>query len=254
MNLKEYQAEINKTWKTNPGIRDYEHCLVGVMEEAGEIAGWYKKAIYYGIGMTEEISRGLKGELGDLLYYTVKLMEITQLEEHVFDDVEILSPEATNFKLLVALNEATYEVTNNVHSTVSFANHVNWIVSIINEMSKREGWSLNDIMYSNIAKLKHRHGSDFDIDKAEPSNRDIVGEDGQLEMDLPVLEKPKKKSVLKSLRKKAGFSQSQVATVLGVSTSHICILEQGNTKLKERFIPILAKLYKCPKNVIEQCA
>ncbi len=71
MNLEEYQAEINKTWKSNPGLGDYEHCLVGIMEEAGEIAGWYKKANYYGAGMTEEIGRGLKGELGDLLYYTV---------------------------------------------------------------------------------------------------------------------------------------------------------------------------------------
>ena len=114
-------------------------------------------------------------------------------------------------------------------------------------------WSTSDIMYSNVAKLKHRHGNDFDIDKASPSNRDIVGEDGQLAMDLPVV-KTKKKSPLKSLRKKAGFTQTQVATALGVSTSNICMLEKGNTKLKERFIPLLAKLYKCPKNVIEQCA
>ena len=73
-------------------------------------------------------------------------------------------------------------------------------------------------------------------------------------MDLPEVDKLKKKSILKSLRTKAGFSQSQVATVLSVSASHICVLEQGNAKLKDKFIPILAKLYKCPKNVIEQCA
>ena len=253
MNLKEYQAEINKTWKTNPGMGDYEHCLVGVMEEAGEIAGWYKKAIYYGIGMTEEVSRGLKGELGVLFYYLNKMTMLIG-DEEADVDVQKVDPESSTLSLLITMNSAVNTLmTESPYSQKHTAARL-YILRVARQMAENELWSASDIMYSNIAKLKHRHGSDFDIDKAEPSNRDIVGEDGQLEMDLPVLEKPKKKSVLKSLRKKAGFSQSQVATVLGVSTSHICILEQGNTKLKERFIPILAKLYKCPKNVIEQCA
>jgi DNA-binding transcriptional regulator YiaG/NTP pyrophosphatase (non-canonical NTP hydrolase) len=253
MNLKEYQTEINKTWKTNPGMGDYEHCLVGIMEEAGEIAGWYKKANYYGIGMTEEISRGLKGELGDLFYY---LNEMTMLigDEGADVDVQKVDPESSTLSLLIAMNSAVNTLmTESPYSQKHTASRL-YILRVVRQMAENELWSGSDIMYSNIAKLKHRHGSDFDIDKAEPSNRDIVGEDGQLEMSLPTSEKPKKKSALKSLRKKAGFSQSQVATVLGVSTSHICRLEQGNTKLKNKFIPILAKLYKCPKNVIEQYA
>jgi len=232
---------------------DYEHCLVGIMEEAGEIAGWYKKANYYGIGMTEEIGRGLKGELGDLLYYLTKLGMLTEVgSPKVYQPT--FDVNMSDFTLLVHLNRHSLKLMDSTHRSDAFIIAHIAMLQCVKEIATRQGWSINDIMYTNVAKLKHRHGNDFDVDKATPSNRDIVGEDGQLEMSLPTPEKPKKKSILKSLRKKAGFNQSQVATVLGVSTSHICMLEKGEAKMKEKFVPLLVKLYKCPKNIIEQYA
>ena len=100
MNLAEYKTEINKTWKTNPGMGDYEHCLVGIMEEAGELAGWYKKANYYGLGMTEEVSRGLKGELGDLFYYLTKMTMLLG-DENSDVDVEEVDKELSTLSLII---------------------------------------------------------------------------------------------------------------------------------------------------------
>ena len=55
---------------------DEAYLVVALNEEAGEIAGWYKKYVLRG-NPTGVFSRDdLKGELGDLLYYLTRMSNI----------------------------------------------------------------------------------------------------------------------------------------------------------------------------------
>ena len=55
---------------------DENYLVVALNEEAGEIAGWYKKFVLRG-NPTGNFSReDLKGELGDLLYYLTRMANL----------------------------------------------------------------------------------------------------------------------------------------------------------------------------------
>ena len=49
------------------------YCVVAINEEAGEIAGWYKKFVLRGNITGKHQESDLKGELGDVLYYLTRL-------------------------------------------------------------------------------------------------------------------------------------------------------------------------------------
>lgn len=49
---------------------DLNYCVIALNEEAGEIAGWYKKAILR--GDPSYTDNQLLGELGDLLFYLTR--------------------------------------------------------------------------------------------------------------------------------------------------------------------------------------
>lgn len=82
MKLNDYQTDARKT---AVGI-NVEHMTFGLIEEAGEIAGVFKR-IYRGDadyistfdetnGMTNFAYDRLKGELGDVLWYTAMLADV----------------------------------------------------------------------------------------------------------------------------------------------------------------------------------
>lgn len=89
MNLNDYQTDARKTAiSVNP-----EHMAFGLLEEAGEIAGIFKR-IYRGdqeymdrsddFGFSEFTHERLKGELGDVLWYTAMLADVIGIS---LDDV-----------------------------------------------------------------------------------------------------------------------------------------------------------------------
>lgn len=65
MTKKEYEEYVLKQCK---GYVDLNYCVIALNEEAGEVAGWYKKVVLRQAskGLTED---DLKGELGDCLFY-----------------------------------------------------------------------------------------------------------------------------------------------------------------------------------------
>lgn len=52
---------------------DDTYCVVAINEEAGEIAGWFKKKVLRGNPTGKLTEDDLKGELGDVLYYLTRL-------------------------------------------------------------------------------------------------------------------------------------------------------------------------------------
>lgn len=63
---------------------DMDYVVIALNEEAGEIAGWYKKFILRGNPGARLTWDDLKGEAGDLLYYLVRLC---QLQGWTLEDV-----------------------------------------------------------------------------------------------------------------------------------------------------------------------
>lgn len=73
MNRKEYEEYVNsrcQTYVTEP------YCVIAINEEAGEIAGWYKKYVLRGNVTGDLRLDDLKSELGDLLFYLTQMAKL----------------------------------------------------------------------------------------------------------------------------------------------------------------------------------
>lgn len=70
MKKSEYEAFVNSMSK---GYVDQNYLVVALNEEAGEIAGWYKKFVLRGNPTGKLTQDDLKSELGDVLFYLTRL-------------------------------------------------------------------------------------------------------------------------------------------------------------------------------------
>lgn len=71
MTRKEYEEYVQSR------LSDYvtpEYCVIAINEEAGEIAGWWKKAVLRGNPTGKYTDDDLKGECGDALFYLTALI------------------------------------------------------------------------------------------------------------------------------------------------------------------------------------
>ena len=189
MNLTEYQEAVNKTWIKAEGITELEHCFAGIIEEVGEITGWYKKHLFYGLPMSD-VETQLKGEFGDLLYYIVKLGELTNQVgniEYYFEPTALTEEsELTSVGVLIGMTGNTYKLTQSGLYSDTFRFEYEELIEGLSCLLSREGHTLEDIMESNVAKLKSRHGASFNLDKAHPADRDLLKEDKAVACDTAV--------------------------------------------------------------------
>lgn len=70
---KGFKEHVDRNAKYDMGD---EYCVVALNEEAGEIAGWYKKFVLRGNPTGKLTEQDLLGELGDVLYYLVRLSSL----------------------------------------------------------------------------------------------------------------------------------------------------------------------------------
>ena len=69
-----YQTESRKTWGVIPTNHPIVYPTMGLVNEAGEVAGKIKKIFRDRDGqITEEDRQSLKNELGDVLWYLTKI-------------------------------------------------------------------------------------------------------------------------------------------------------------------------------------
>ncbi len=185
MKYNDYLAGVNKTWKTADGLIEFTHCRLAILEEVGEISGWYKKHFGYGRPKEGKIKTGLKEEFGDLLYYLTKISELSRcesvLEGRFEDDWDTGSVDG--FEPAAALADlAGYSTTLIVHSFFSgeFVQALAGSFDILNLFIKYEGFDLEDIQLSNLRKLEVRHGDSFKDKQALPSDRNKDAENEAL--------------------------------------------------------------------------
>lgn len=100
MTTKDFEAHVSDHVAHD---LDLNYCVIALNEEAGEIAGWYKKAILRGNPTGKYTQDDLKGELGDLLYYLTRAAQ-TQgwdlAEIMAFNKAKLDERRAKNMKML----------------------------------------------------------------------------------------------------------------------------------------------------------
>ncbi len=70
MTFADYMLEVRRTEsKESPRRRQMNYAL-GLVEEAGEVAGWHKKTVFHGRDLGKDL---LIEELGDVAWYFVSL-------------------------------------------------------------------------------------------------------------------------------------------------------------------------------------
>ncbi len=73
-NFDRYQQESRKTWNVIPMNHSIVYPTMGMVNEAGEVAGKVKKIFRdHGGEITEEDRQALKKELGDVLWYLAQI-------------------------------------------------------------------------------------------------------------------------------------------------------------------------------------
>ena len=142
--------------------------MLALIEEIGEIAGWYKKHYCYG-KPKEDIKIGLKEEFGDFLYYLVKYADLK--------NVELTTPSTMLTRVGIL------EFITDMASSVSLIYWVEedelteYLNSVFEELCiliNTEGWTLLAIAEANIAKLTLRHGDSYNPTHLE--SRDKIAE------------------------------------------------------------------------------
>ena len=82
---------------------DLNYCVIAMNEEAGEVAGWYKKAVLRGNPTGKFTDDDLKGELGDLLYYLTRAAQVkgwSLAEVMAFNKAKLDARRAANMKII----------------------------------------------------------------------------------------------------------------------------------------------------------
>ena len=75
MDFNDYQRESLKTWKVNHK-NDFFRAILGLCEEAGEVAGKLKKSYRDDVELEPDV---MAKELGDCLYYLTRVGEYFNL-------------------------------------------------------------------------------------------------------------------------------------------------------------------------------
>ena len=191
MNFKDHIIECKKTFNYAVGKdgaddlgKDIEHCVFGMMEEAGELCGKIKKHIGYGHKLDKV---GIAEELGDYAYYFSMCFDLMLFNTE--ENKEIVY----RMNLLVTINQkpkskkpvphkhhadALYKHTAmlvaqmEAHDADQVMAIYENIIQVMNMLSVSIGSTLQKVLDGNIAKLRKRYGKSFKKEATHEQGRD----------------------------------------------------------------------------------
>jgi len=183
MKHEDYLKGVNITWKHDDKYSELMHCRLAILEEVGEIVGWYKKIHGYKGEKSEEWKIGIKGEFGDLLYYLVKIADITDnsdlLDRYFFDKLPAIDlNEVTH---VAQMSGTALRILEDSDISHQYGTLIHNLFKLLVQLMIHEGFEFEDIAVSNLKKLEKRHGSSFNIDATMESGRNREEEDKALE-------------------------------------------------------------------------
>lgn len=158
MDFKEYQDKAATTCLYKPEV--IETCLkLGLMEEAGEVCGVYKKMYRDNNGQWDDARKEkLLKELGDVTWYIAMNYKQIQNMPYAYNDKEEMEVFVefdlpTLFSSIVA-SAAAFSVASLTKDKPEL--YLESAVMSVKEIGRRFGWTLSDIFEANIAKLTKR--------------------------------------------------------------------------------------------------
>lgn len=168
-----YLECVNRTWKHDTEEKEHSHLSWALIEEIGEFAGWMKKINGYGKERDALMNAEILSELGDLTYYIVKTIS----KSEGYNENTTFIPE--DFEHLV--NEAKEHTAFSIASTYLkffLDGNLSGMLFCLQVLILNQGFTLQEVLRANIAKLKARHG-----DKFRDSSTDEAGRNRQVELE-----------------------------------------------------------------------
>lgn len=187
MNFKDYCESTTRTFNYQTDSIDLTHCVFGMVEEVGEIAGKFKKIIGYG----HKISKtGILEEVGDFMFYFCMLFNLLGVEK--IDEEEMSGKDiVARFNgLISSIQRPTIVTKGELHSIAlskvvsALISHIeegnsNYIIAtmentiiIVNLLCGSLGKTMSKVLESNVDKLKVRYPDKFNIKGTHEEGRD----------------------------------------------------------------------------------
>lgn len=168
-----YLECVNRTWKHDTEEKENAHLNWALIEEMGEFAGWMKKIEGYGKERDALMNAEILGELGDLVYYLVKKMSKTDISGEtlafISEDDEMLIADGTGTSTINLVKEYIKYVLTGGLMGMQYC---------LQALILNQGFTLQEVLRANVAKLKARHG-----DKFRDSSTDEAGRNRQVELE-----------------------------------------------------------------------
>jgi NTP pyrophosphatase (non-canonical NTP hydrolase) len=164
--------------------KDLAHCSFGIMEESGELSGYYKKHIGYGHDLDKS---EVIGEIGDFMWYLTMLTEIIGIPDH--KDFKQISQEFNKRITIKHVPNPKHKPDGAQHvfrlylstaSLMGLMEQNKWeesiqmiynILIICNMLSQEVGVTLPEVLRRNDEKLEARHGKKFNPKATHEKNR-----------------------------------------------------------------------------------
>jgi hypothetical protein len=176
MNWKTYLPLAEKTLSVQFNTDEKEqrvlHGIIGICTEAGELL----KALHFEEGR-DKIN--IKEELGDVTWYIAILLREYPTSQEFFDDTKSVTALPTEIRLY-SLIDNSLEMLDVMKKKLYYnkeidipvvIGHLSHIMIAVNGLAANYGFSVENILETNINKLKARYGDKFSSEKA--INRDL---------------------------------------------------------------------------------
>ena len=179
MNLEQYLVESERTLIDKSTELNLRHASLGIRTELGELLDIFKKNLFYGKPID---TINFKEELGDLCWYPAISARIFNFDPKVYSIV-ILNHEEDNYKTIIKqlnYNFISYanildSCSENILIDQDYINtKTKHLFAFIKAVGERFGIKFEDILDTNINKLKARFPEKFTEEKA--LNRDLITE------------------------------------------------------------------------------
>lgn len=169
-----YLECVNRTWKHDTEDKEKAHLNWALIEEMGEFAGWMKKIEGYGKERDIAINHEILAELGDAFYYLVK--QISKADEDAPKDAMFI-PEDNDHLINEAKNHNAYDIVR-TYLKFLLGGNLRGMQFCLQVLILNQGFTLQEVLRANVAKLKARHG-----DKFRDSSTEEAGRNRQVELE-----------------------------------------------------------------------
>ena len=168
-----YLECVNRTWKHDTEEKESAHLNWALIEEIGEFSGWMKKIEGYGKERDSAINYEILGELGDLVYYLVK--QISKADENASTDAMFMPEDHEH--IIKSAKSTTFNIVKTYLRHLLEGN-LGGMQFCLQVLILNQGFTLQEVLHANVAKLKARHG-----DKFRDSSTTEGGRNRQMELD-----------------------------------------------------------------------